>query len=82
MKSHTGDKLSLGKGSIYSTSVRRNLNTRESTEAELVGVADVMPVILWRNYFLESQGYSIVIDIFQDKQSPMLLENNGRDSSG
>ena len=38
--------MSLGKGSIYSTSIRQKLNTKSSTEAELVGVSDVMPQIL------------------------------------
>jgi len=47
MKSHTGATMLLGKGSIYSTSTRQKLNTKSSTEAELVGVDDVMPMVLW-----------------------------------
>ena len=47
MKSHTGGTMSLGKGSIYSTSVQQKLNTKSSTEAGLVGVDDVMPQIIW-----------------------------------
>jgi hypothetical protein len=46
MKSHTGGTLSLGKGSIYSTSNnKQKLVTRSSTEAEVIGVHDVMPQI-------------------------------------
>lgn len=83
MRSHTGGTLSLGKGSIYSTSVRQKLNTKSSTEAELVGVADVMPQILWTRYFLEGQGYDVsAATIYQDNQSAMLLEKNGKASSG
>jgi hypothetical protein len=59
MKSHTGATMSLGKGSVYSTSVRQRLNTKSSTEAELVGVDDVMPQVLWTRYFLEAQGYGV-----------------------
>jgi hypothetical protein len=82
MKSHTGGTLSLGKGSLYSTSTRQKLNTKSSTEAELVGVDDVMPLILWTRYFLDAQGYGVVENkVFQDNQSAMLLEKNGRRSS-
>jgi hypothetical protein len=83
MRSHTGGTMSLGKGSIYSTSIRQKLNTKSSTEAELVAVADVMPQILWTRYFLEAQGYATSESkIYQDNQSAMLLEKNGRASSG
>jgi hypothetical protein len=82
MRSHTGGTMSLGKGSVYSTSVRQKLTTKSSTEAELVGVDDVMPMILWTRQFLEGQGYTIQDNIvFQDNQSAMLLENNGQRSS-
>jgi hypothetical protein len=47
MRSHTGETFSLGKGSPYSTLTRQKLNTKSSTEAELVAVDDVMPLILW-----------------------------------
>jgi Reverse transcriptase (RNA-dependent DNA polymerase) len=83
MKSHTGGTMSLGKGSIYSTSTRQKLNTKSSTEAELVAVADVMPQVLWTKYFLSAQGYEIETStIYQDNQSAILLEKNGRASSG
>ena len=83
MKSHTGGTMSLGKSSLYSASTRQKLNTKSSTEAELVGVADIMPQILWTKYFLESQGYETTPSIiYQDNQSAILLEKNGTASSG
>jgi Reverse transcriptase (RNA-dependent DNA polymerase) len=83
MRSHTGATMSLGKGSVYSTSIRQKLNTKSSTEAELVGVADVMPQVLWTRYFLAAQGYDVAAStIYQDNQSAILLEKNGRASSG
>eukprot|EP00978_Attheya_sp_CCMP212_P034632 scaffold146129_cov35-Attheya_sp.AAC.1 len=82
MRSHTGGTLSLGKGSVYSTSTRQKLNTKSSTEAELVGMSDVMSQILWTRYFMEAQGYCIDDNVLaQDNQSSILLENNGRASS-
>jgi hypothetical protein len=57
MKSHTKAMMSMGKGSAYATSRRQRLNTKSSTEVELVGVDNVMPQVLWTKYFLECQGY-------------------------
>ena len=42
-----------------------------------------MPSILWTWHFLEAQGYGVRENIvFQDNQSAMLLEKNGKASSG
>ena len=72
----------LHRGSIYSTSIRKKLNKRSYIETDLVGVDNVMPMVLWSNYLLGSQGYSNKTDIFQDNQSSMLLDKNERASSG
>jgi hypothetical protein len=41
-----------------------------------------MAQVLWTRYFLEAQGYKIRDNkVFQDNQSTMLLEKNGRGSS-
>ena len=40
MKSHMGATVSLGGGCPFSLSLRQRINTRSSTEAELVGVND------------------------------------------
>ena len=63
-------------------STKQKLNTRSSTESELVGVDDMMPSILWTHYFLKAQGYRVSDNIiFQDNRSTMLLERNGKASS-
>jgi hypothetical protein len=83
MKSHTGGAMSLGSGVIYGASKRQKLNTKSSTESELVGTDDVMPQILWTLYFLKAQGYRIDDNVlYQDNKSSILLETNGRGSSG
>lgn len=46
MKSHTGGCVSHGKGAVYNTSTQQKLNTKSSTESELVGVNNVMPQVL------------------------------------
>lgn len=83
MRSQSGGIMTLGKGAVYSSSTRQRLNTRSSTEAELVGANDFMPQILWTRYFLQEQGYEVRENIlYQDNQSAMLLETNGKGSSG
>ena len=71
MKSHTGGVLLLGRGAVYSTSTRQKLNTQSSTKAELVGINDVLPQILWTRYFLLAQVYGSPNEsvIYQDNQS-------------
>jgi hypothetical protein len=56
MRSHTGGAMSLGRGVVYRTSKQQKLNTKSSTEAELMGVDGVMPQVIWKLYFLEAQG--------------------------
>ena len=42
-----------------------------------------MPPIYWTRYFLEAQGYCVDNDIlYQDNKSSILLETNGKASSG
>ena len=72
----------MGQGFPISTSTKQKLNTRSSTEAELVAVDDLMPQMLWTRQFLEEQGYSVTENIvYQDNRSAMLLEKNGKASS-
>ena len=52
----TGGTASLGKVSFISTSIKQRLNTRSSTETELVAANDLMPHLCWTKYFLECQG--------------------------
>ena len=81
-KSHTGGIHTMGKGAIQAISSKQKLNTKSSTEAELVGADDVLSQLLWTKYFLEAQGYASAETIlYQDNTSAILLENNGNESS-
>jgi hypothetical protein len=82
MRGHTGGGMSLGTGFPITTSTKQKLNTRSSTESELVAVDDCMPAICWTRYFLKAQGYGVHENIlYQDNQSAILLEKNGKSSS-
>jgi hypothetical protein len=49
----------------------------------VVGADDVMPQMLWTQYFLEAQVYKINDNVlYQDNKSSILLETNGGGSSG
>lgn len=81
-RGHTGTMLSLGKGAALSSSTKQKLNTRSSTETEMVGTYDGLPSVLWCRHFVEAQGYSVDHNIVnQDNQSTILLLRNGRASS-
>jgi hypothetical protein len=82
MRSHTGGYMTVGKGAAYAVSIKQKLNTRSSTEAELVAVNDVIAQVIWTRYFLQAQGIEVgPSKIYQDNLSAMLMEKNGRGSS-
>ena len=82
MRSHTGGRLTMGKGTVSGKSSKQKLNVKSSSEAELVGVDDCMSQILWTNYFVKAQGYDINDTmVYQDNRSAILLKKNGRRSS-
>jgi hypothetical protein len=81
-KSHTGACFTYGGGSPITVSKKQKLNTKSSTESELVGVDDAATMILWTKLFLEAQGYKINKNVvYQDNKSAILLEKNGKRSS-
>ena len=72
----------MGHGGVITISSKQKLNTKSSTEAELVGADDVLTPLIWTNYFLQAQGQNYKAVLYQDNKSAMLLETNGTASSG
>lgn len=82
MRGHTGGLMTMGRGCPMMRSTKAKLNTRSSTESELVAVDDLIPQILWARLFLKEQGFKVMDNIlYQDNKSAILLEKNGRTSS-
>ena len=81
MRSHTGGSMSFGWGTIHNKSSKQKLNTKSSTEAEIVGVSDYIPYNIWLVNFLKGQGYELQHNIiYQDNTSAIRMEKNGRNS--
>ena len=80
-KSHTGGGMTYITGMLVTVSRKQKLNTRSSTESELVGADDISTMTFWTKLFIEVQGYEISKNILhQDNRSTILLGNNGRRS--
>ena len=81
MRSQTGGCMSMGLGMVHCKSSKQKLNTKSSTESEIVGLSDYVPYNLWFTNFMKEQGYKIEENVvYQDNQSAMKMEINGRNS--
>jgi len=82
-KSHTGATMTMGEGCMQTMSPKQKLNSRSSTEVEVIGVDDALTQMLWTHLFMEEQGYPVKESIlYQDYKSCILLAKNGRSSAG
>jgi hypothetical protein len=81
-RSHTGMVISLGAGSIDARSTKQKLNTKSSTEAELVGLSDMCSKVIWHREFLIGQGIDTPpARVYQDNQSTMHMVDHGSSTS-
>ena len=81
-RSHTGAVVGLGKGPFWTKSSVQKLNSKSSTEAELIGATDSAGQLLWTRQFLLEQGYDVgPAVLYQDNTSTISLINNGRSNS-
>ena len=53
MRSRTGGFVTMGTQRAYVYSRKQKLNTKSSTEADIVGVDDVLTQVIWNRYFLK-----------------------------
>ena len=81
MRGHTGGGMSLGWGHIHAKASKQKLNSKSSTETEVIAVSKCVPYKVWFINFMEAQGYKITDKIlYQDKMSAMRMERNRRNS--
>ena len=80
-RSHTDGLITTVKGGDY-IQLRKKLNTKSSTEAELVWVNYVLTQVIWNQSLLNEKGYKIHENvIYQYNQIAIKLENIGIQSS-
>ena len=81
-RSHIGGCMMMGTGCIISSSAKQKLNTKSSTEAELVAADKISNILMWSKNFMECQGYAKEVVLYQDNKATRLLLENGKASSG
>ena len=82
-KSNTGSAMSFGCGVFGTKSTKQKLNTKSSTESEVVSVSDCLPSNIWTENFWTHQGNDLNENtLYQDYTSAIKLECNGWDSCG
>ena len=74
LKGHSGGTMLLGKGEAARKSSRYRINSRSSTESDIIGVDNHMPSVIGKLCFLEVQGFKVNKNIvYQDNQSAILM---------
>ena len=74
--------VTLGVGFFITSSKVQKLNSKSSTEAEIIAVSDGMNIPLWLADFIRLQGYDPQpVRLEQDNQSCMTLLTKGRSTA-
>jgi len=78
-RSHTGIVLTLGGAPFYCSSSRQELNTRSSTESEIVAMSSASSMIQWSRQFLQEQGFKDIMPAhcWEDNESALKLWEKG-----
>ena len=80
MRGHTGGSMSYGIGQVHSRAGIQKANTKSSTETEVVATSEYIPYPMHMANFMKEQGYPVKIKLYQDNQSAIKMEKNGRNS--
>ena len=74
-------KISFGHGTVHCRSSKQKLDTDISTKVDLVGTSEHASFNICIIMFMEAQGYAVNKNfLFQDNQSAIRMELNGRNS--
>jgi histone deacetylase 1/2 len=81
-RSQTGDVLFLNGCLVQAHTGKQRLNTKSSTESELVGVSDRAGVCIWTKNFLVEMNFVVKSAVIhQDNQASINLIRNGKSFS-
>ena len=74
--------IGIGRGPVYANSKTQKLNTKSSSEAELIGISDNSNQVIWSREFVKEQGYNVdPAVIYEDNTSTINMVKNGRSNS-
>ena len=82
MRGHNGGLITVGKRVIHIKTNTQKLNTKSSTETELVAASDYIPLTIWITNVLFEQGYTVKTIFHQDNESAIKIERYGLKSCG
>ena len=71
-REHTAGGVSMGREFPIVNSTKQKTETQRSTETGVVSVDDCIHVVLWTRYWLDAQGYDVLIT-FSFKTIKVLL---------
>jgi hypothetical protein len=83
-RSQTGCYLTLGKGPVYVSSTKQRINTKSSTESELVALSDKASMIIWTRSIVEwllSDQTVPPARVLEDNEATIRLIELGRPAS-
>ena len=82
MRGHSGDLITVGKGVIHIKTNKQKLNTKSSTETELLVASNYIPWTVWITKVLFEQGYIVDNMFCQENESVIKMEKYGLKSCG
>ena len=69
--------MAFGRGSVTGIAKKHKINANSSTKAGLVGTNEALLQMLWTQYFIEAQGFTIDESmLFHNNLRAALLEQN------
>jgi hypothetical protein len=78
-RSRTGIALMMCGVCVGAWSAKQKLNTKSSTEAEIVGLSDGLSHVIWMRELLLAQGYDLPpTKVHQDNQGVLSIMREGR----
>lgn len=78
-RSRTGVALMMGGAIVGAWSSKQKLNTKSSTESEIVGLSDGLSHVIWMREMLLAQGYDLPpTKVHQDNQGVLSIMREGR----
>lgn len=81
-RSHSGLFITLGGGSLMSKSVKQQINTKSSSESELIAVSDMASNVIHARNFMIAQGFpQKPTVVYQDNMSTLTMIERGSGNS-